>query len=175
MPGMAGREDRLNLALAPETREVGPEGTPEHTEGYSTPLAETPQAHTLSPQRQSDRLQGFEPPPLPPPIAAPRAASSESPEREPVVVAPPEDDASGWDRVGAGVRWVGAGVERAADKAGGSFLLGMILAAIVTCVSSPPPTTIGLQCIDGPFAYHTPLGRSILSDSCDILPRADLR
>ena len=43
-------------------------------------------------------------------------------------MAPPEDGASGWDRVGAGVKQVGAGVEWAADKVGGSFRLGMILA-----------------------------------------------
>jgi hypothetical protein len=90
VPRMAG--DRLSLALAPETREVGLEGTPEHTEGYSTPLAETPQAHTPSPSRKSRksaRPQELEPPPLPPPT------SSKSPGWEPAAVAPPEDGTSG--------------------------------------------------------------------------------
>ena len=109
---MADRGDRLSLALAPQTREVGPQRTPAHRDGYSTPLAETTQAQTQaqtpSPPRrarQSARQQGLGPPPPP-----------DSPEREPAAVAPPEDGASGWDRVGAGVRQVGTGVEWAADK-----------------------------------------------------------
>ena len=117
--------DQLSLAQAPETWGVGPQRTPDHAAGYSTPHSETALAQTPSPpSHKSARQQGFEPPPPPP-------TSSESPEQEPAVVVPPEAGASGWDRVGAGLGRGAAGV-------GGGVKLGAILITIVVCVSPPP-------------------------------------